>query len=161
MKSNYLKYWRVVRQFVKRKWDLSAADLDVLLFLYSEDHFSQDRFMEYESIISWDSKRFKRMLADGWISVFRPRTGNQKTLYQISWRGSQVVDFVYEKLAHSTPFPPIKRKQHYVTRLKMGERTFRYSDKVYRKMIEEMNAIVKEKRIADASTPPPPRPARE
>lgn len=149
MKSNYLKYWRVVRHFAKRKWDLSEADLDVLLFLYSEDYFSRDRFEEFETIISWDSKRFKRLLTEGWITVFRPRSGNQKTLYQMSFKASQVVDFIYEKLNHSVPFPPIKRKQHYVTRLKMGERTFRYSDRIYQKMIQEMNAIVKEKRMED------------
>jgi len=160
MKSNYLKYWRVVRQFAKRKWDLSSADLDILLFLYSEDYFSRDRFEEFETIISWDSKRFKRLLTEGWITVFRPRSGNQKTLYQMSFKASQVVDFIYDKLNHSVPFPPIKRKQHYVTRLKMGERTFRYNDRVYRKMIEEMNSIVKEKRVEEVRQQQP-RPSQE
>lgn len=158
MKSNYLKYWRVVRRFVKRKWDLTEGDIDVLLFLYSENYFSKQRFNEYEKTISWDSRRFDKLLTEGWITVFRPRTGNQKTLYQLSFRSSQVVEFIYETLNQSKPVPPIKRKQHYVTRLKMGERTYRYSDKTYVKMIEEMNEAVRKKRT---SIQPPPHLSRE
>jgi hypothetical protein len=153
MKSNYLKYWRVVKYYVKRRWDLSEADLDIILFLYSEDYFSRDRFEDFERVISWDSKRFKRLLTEGWITVFRQRSGKQKTLYQLSFRASQVVDFIYEKLNHSVPFPPIKRKQNYVMRLKMGETTYRYTDKLYQKMIEEMNAVVKEGRMEKIKQP--------
>ena len=50
MKSNtddYLKYWRVIRQFVKIKYELTQADLDVLLFLYSEKYFDKNKFEEY------------------------------------------------------------------------------------------------------------------
>ena len=147
MKSNYLKYWRVVRQYARRKWDLSDAELDVLLFMYDENYFSRDRFEEYERVLHWDSKRFKRMLRDGWITVFRPRVGNQKTLYQLSLKSAQVVDFIYEKLNHSVPFPAIPRRKHYITRLKMGERTYRYSDKMYRAMIDEMNEIAEAERL--------------
>ena len=42
MKSNqedYLKYWRVIRQFTKIKYGLTQSDLDMLFFLYSEKYF--------------------------------------------------------------------------------------------------------------------------
>ena len=42
--KDYLKYWRVVRYFIKAKYGLSQADLDILLFLYSEKYFSKDKF---------------------------------------------------------------------------------------------------------------------
>ena len=46
-KSDYLKYWRVIRYFVKAKYGLSTVELDMLLFLYSEDIFSRKRFDEF------------------------------------------------------------------------------------------------------------------
>ncbi len=41
---DYLKYWRVIRYFIKAKYNLTQADLDILFFLYSESYFSKDRF---------------------------------------------------------------------------------------------------------------------
>ena len=35
--NDCLKYWRVIRYFVKRKHGLTTCDLEMLLFLYSED----------------------------------------------------------------------------------------------------------------------------
>ena len=57
MKSNtddYLKYWRVIRQFVKVKYNLSQSDLDILLFLYSEKYFDRGKFDEFDNILGWD-----------------------------------------------------------------------------------------------------------
>lgn len=66
---DYLKYWRVIRYFVQRKYDLSVADLEVLLFLYSERYFSKDKFDEFDELLSWDVKRFDSLLTRGWITV--------------------------------------------------------------------------------------------
>ena len=65
MKSDYLKYWRVVRYYVKAKYNLSQADLDILLFLYSESYFSRDKFAEFDSLLSWNETRFDKLLKDG------------------------------------------------------------------------------------------------
>ena len=48
MKSNtddYLKYWKVIRQYVKVKYELTQSDLDMLLFLYSEKYFDRAKFI--------------------------------------------------------------------------------------------------------------------
>jgi len=42
-----LKYWRVIRYFIKAKYGLTTADLDMLLFLYSEEIFSKKKFEEF------------------------------------------------------------------------------------------------------------------
>jgi hypothetical protein len=74
MKSNfddYLKYWRVIRQYIKARYELSQADLDMLLFLYSEGYFGKDKFREFAQLVSWDVNRFDRLLTQGWIENFR------------------------------------------------------------------------------------------
>ena len=84
--SDYLKYWRVIRYFIKAKYGLSQADLDMLLFLYSEDYFSKDKFGEFDELLSWDVNRFDSLLRDGWIEVFRKGTRNRKGIYQLSYK---------------------------------------------------------------------------
>ena len=81
--SDYLKYWRVIRYFIKAKYGLSQADLDMLLFLYSEDYFSKDKFEEFDELLSWDVNRFDKLLRDGWIEVFRKGSRNRKGIYQL------------------------------------------------------------------------------
>ena len=71
--NDCLKYWRVIRYFIKAKYGLTTADLDMLLFLYSEDIFSKEKFEEFDNLLSWDEDRFDRLLRDGWIEVFRRR----------------------------------------------------------------------------------------
>jgi len=160
MKSNYLKYWRVVRHYVIRRWGLNTEDLDMLLFIYSEDYFSRERFKEFEKLVSWDEKRFKRLLKEEWITVFRPRFGSNRTLYQISFKGSQVVDFIYNRLEGSAPFAKINRKMHYAHRINSAKRGPTYTERRYVDMIEEMNAIVREKRREERATQRQPRPSQ-
>ena len=71
--NDCLKYWRVIRYFIKQKYGLTTGDLDMLLFLYSEDIFSKEKFEEFDNLLSWDEDRFDRLLRDGWIEVFRRR----------------------------------------------------------------------------------------
>jgi len=81
MNEDYLKYWRVVRYFIKAKYGLTQADLDMLLFLKSEGYFDKAKFDEFDNLMSWDKDRFKLLLRDGWIQVFRKRNGPTKTVY--------------------------------------------------------------------------------
>ena len=58
--NDYLKYWRVIRYFIKAKYKINTGELDVLLFLYSEKYFSKDKFNEFDELISWDVNRFNK-----------------------------------------------------------------------------------------------------
>ena len=71
MKSDYLKYWRIVKYYVKAKYGLKEGDLDLLLFLSSEGYFSRDKFTEFEKLLSWNKLRFYDLIATGWIEVFK------------------------------------------------------------------------------------------
>ena len=82
---DYLKYWRVVRYWVKAKYNIGTPDLDMLLFLYSEQIFNKDKFVEYNKIMFWDIERFKKLKKDGWIHVWRKRQGFETTLYELTY----------------------------------------------------------------------------
>ena len=44
---DYLKYWRVIRYWVKAKYGIGTPDIDMILFLYSEDYFNKTKFIDY------------------------------------------------------------------------------------------------------------------
>ena len=134
-----LKYWRVIRYFVKRKYGLSTADLDMLLFLYSEDIFSQKQFKEYNNLLSWDRHRFKRLLDNEWIEIFRPKTKRLKTMYSVTYKTQRMVDMVYKKLSGEE----IPMSQ---TSNPMFAKNVSYNDQVYKNMIIEMNKTIRQQR---------------
>lgn len=137
--NDYLKYWRVIRYFIKAKYKITTGELDVLLFLYSEKYFSKDKFNEFDELISWDVNRFDKLLRDGWVVVFRKRQGNKKALYEVSYKGRRMLGSMYKKLSgeeipESPSVNPIFLKN------------VSYTDKVYRNMIIEMNKFIRQQR---------------
>jgi hypothetical protein len=139
MKSDYLKYWRVVRQFIKVKHKLSQSDLDILLFLKSEEYFSKDKFKEFDDLISWEKHRFERLRQEGWIEVFRKRMGKRKALYQLSQKAKRVTTSIYKYL-NGKEIPTSNDGNP------MFLRNVSYTDKVYRNFIIKMNAFIKQQR---------------
>lgn len=137
--NDYLKFWRVIRYFYKIKYGLNQADLDMLLFLYSESYFSKDKFIEFDELLSWDEHRFDRLLRDGWIQVFRKRMGARKALYNISYKGTRMVTEIYKKLNGEEI--PVSSSHN-----PMFKKNVSYADKVYRNMIIEMNATIRQSR---------------
>jgi hypothetical protein len=142
MKSNqhdYLKYWRVIRQFVKIKYGLTQSDLDILLFLYSEKYFDRGKFEEFDSLLGWDKQRFENLRQADWIVVFRKRMGARKAIYQLSIKSVRMIQSIYRKLSGEEI--PISSSNN-----KMFAKNVSYSDKVYRNMIIEMNKTIKQQR---------------
>ena len=131
--NDCLKYWRVIRYFIKSKYVLTTPDLDMLLFLYSEDIFTKEKFKEFNELLSWDKDRFDRLLRDGWIEVFRKEPKKFKTLYDLSYKSQRVISSIYKKLS-GEEIPADKNNRMFAKNVK-------YSDQVYRNMIIEMNKL--------------------
>ena len=131
--NDYLKYWKVVRQWARSKHKLSTSEIEMILFLYSEGPFKRKAFDEFNEIMSWDKRRFENLLKQGWIVVWRERKGREATLYELSYKSKRLCASIYKKL----------NKEESVSELETKNPMFRYdakySDKVYRKMIKRMN----------------------
>lgn len=135
MQTDYLKYWRVIRYYVKAKYNISTGELDMLLFLYSEDYFSKDKFKEFDELLSWNVNRFDKLLKDGWIEVFRKRAGKTKGLYELSYKSKRMINSIYKKL-NGEEIPSSEHNPIF-------HRNVKYTDKVYRNFIKEMNKTIK------------------
>lgn len=131
--EDYLKYWRVVRQWAKTKHNISSADLDMMLFLFSEKLFTRDCFDDFSMTMSWDRERFNRMLREGWVSIWRKRTATQSTLYELSFKGKRLVRSVYKKLNGE------ERISDNYQNNPMFAKNASYTNKRYRRIIKKMN----------------------
>ena len=134
---DYLKYWRVVRYFIKAKYGLSQADLDIILFLRSEKYFSKYDFDEFNELVSWDKNRFENLRKEGWIDSFRKRKGKRKALYQLSYKAQRVVTSIYKKL-EGEEIPESKSSNP------LFLKNVSYNDKVYRNYIKKLNKSIRQ-----------------
>ena len=129
---DYLKYWRVVKYFAKRKYQVSSADLDMLLFLYSEKYFNKTTFKEYGQLLSWDANRFYRLIKQGYIQKWREKTGRQATLYQLTYKAKRMIRNIYNKL-NGEDYPTT-----YVNN-PLFKHDVSFRDKVYRNFMKSIN----------------------
>jgi len=139
-KYDYLKYWRVIRYYIKARYGITTGDLDMLLFLRSEGKFNRSKFNEFDEVFDWDKGRFQRLLRNEWISVFRKKSGNyasQAALYEVSYKGKRMLTAMYRKLSGEEI-----STNHQIN--PMFLKNVSYSDKVYRTMLIEMNAFIKQ-----------------
>ena len=141
---DYLKFWRVIRYYMKSKHGLGQADLDMILFLYSESYFGKEKFDEFAELVSWELGRFERLRNEGWIERFRRKGKDGKALYQLSYKATRMVLDIYRKLNGEEI--PVS-----ISYNSMFHKNVCYNDKVYRNMIIQMNAY---QRANPYRTPP-------
>jgi len=133
-KYNYMKYWRIVKYWVKRKWNINQADLEVLLFLYDEGIFTTREFRNFTSLLSWDKDRLQKYVKRDLVVIWREPKGYQR-LYTLSQTAKRICSSVYKKLLQEEIIP-IDRQNNPIFVKSNSNST----DKIYRRLIKEMNA---------------------
>lgn len=131
---NFLKYWRVVRYYIKRKYDISLMELDMLLYLYDLPYFKKDDFNYYGNTMSWDKNRFYEMKNKGLFVEWRPggeKLGRSK-MFVLSHKSKTICALTYKKLLSEEPISEDPRSNPLF-------KSENYNDKMYRKVIETMN----------------------
>ena len=134
---DYLKYWRVIRYYVKKKYDITQAELEMLLFLRSEKYFSKDNFDEFDELLSWDKNRFEKLRKEGWIDSFRKKEGKRRAIYQLSYKAQRMITSLYKKL-EGEELPESKSSNP------LFLEGANYTDKVYRNYIKKLNKAIRQ-----------------
>jgi len=132
---NFLKYWRVVRYWAHRKYELSTEQIEMLLYLYDQPLFSRKDFQNFEGLLSWDKTRLKEFVDKGLIIVWREHVGYKKQakMYELSVKSKRICNSIYKKL---TQEEHISETPHHNPVFKGNG----YADKMYRKLMKQMNA---------------------
>jgi hypothetical protein len=139
-KSDYLKYWKIVKRYMMIKNNLSSSHLDLLLFLYSEKYFGIDTFEKYEALISWDSNRISNLQKEGWITKFRDydKKLNQKALYTLTRKAQTMIRSIYDILERKELMDERKMKGDIPEKYKRE-----FLNRKYLEFIEQINEETK------------------
>lgn len=135
-KDDYLKYWRSLYHYTKVKHDITSADLDMLLFLYSEPYFTSKTFLEFNKILAISRTRLKKMIAAGWIDIFRKNKNNLGARYQLSRKAVVLVTTLYRQLNGG----PVVESNEKLFQKKNKS----YMDKRYAEQLRMRNEIIRQ-----------------
>ena len=129
---NILKYYRLVRKWACKTYDLNDADLELLIYLDCKVRFTRNDFINGVYTMSWDKDRWERLRRNGWIDVWRQRAGPQQkyAIYTTSFKCKQLITRMYKVLLGEDDLPTGSKSIFYKNKS--------YRDKVYNKSIDDM-----------------------
>ena len=129
---NLFKYYRLVRKWACKTYDLKDAHLELLLYLDCKMFFTRNDFIQGVYTYSWDKNRWERLRKEGWIDVFkeRNRTTSKYAVYKVSMKGKQLITRIYRILLGEEDMPTSSVSTFYKNKT--------YTDKVFNKAIDDM-----------------------
>mgnify|MGYP003328998024 FL=1 len=129
---NLLKYYRLIRRWACKTYNLKDADLELLIYLDCKEHFTRNQFIEGAYTYSWDKNRWERLRKEGWIEVWRQRnrTTIKYTIYKLSLRAKQLIMRIYRIMLGEEDIPTSQKSIFFQNKT--------YTDKVFNKAIDDM-----------------------
>ena len=124
---NLLKYYRLVRRWACKTYDLKDADLELLVYLDCKELFTRNDFIDGVYTYSWATTRWERLRRDGWIDVFkeRNRTTSKYAVYKVSSKSKRLINRIYRILLAEEDLPTATTSVFYKNKT--------YTDKVFNK----------------------------
>ena len=127
-----LKYYRLIRKWACKPYNLKDADLELLIYLDCKERFTRNEFIDGSYTMSWDKNRWERLRQEGWIETWRHRnrTTIKYSIYKTSFKCSQLISRIYRIMLGQEDLPTSERSVFYENKS--------YTDKVYNKAIDDM-----------------------
>ena len=126
------RYYRLVRKWACKTYNLTDADLELLIALDCIGRFTRKEFMDGCYIMSWDKTRWDRLRSEGWIEPWRHRnrTTIKYSIFKTSFKASQLISRVYRILLGEEDMPTSERSIFYKNKS--------YTDRVFNKATDDM-----------------------
>jgi len=129
---NILKYYRLIRRWACKTYNLKDADLELLIYFDCVGLFTRDDYIKGTYTFSWDKKRWERLRRQGWIDVYAER--NQTTIkynvFKTSTKCKHLITRIYKIMLGEEDLPMSERSVFFKNKS--------YTDKVYNKAIDDM-----------------------
>jgi hypothetical protein len=127
-----LKYYRLIRKWACKTYNLKDADLELLIYLDCKNRFTRNEFIDGTYTYSWDKQRWERLRKAGWIEVWRHRnrTTIKFSIFKTSFKCSQLISRIYRIMLGEEDLPTSNRSKFYNNKT--------YTDKVFNKAIDDM-----------------------
>lgn len=131
---NLLKYYRIIRKWACKSYNLNDADLELIIYLDAIDLFTKNDFKKGTYSYSWDNRRWNKLLKQDWIVVWRKRnrTTQKYNIYKISFKGKRLISRIYRIMLGEEEIPETERSNLIMKRNS-------YTDKVLATSILNMN----------------------
>ena len=131
---NLLKHYRIIRKWACKNNNINDADLELLIYLDCMEYFSKQDFKTGSYSYSWDNRRWNKLLKADWIKVWRKRnrTTQLYNIYQISFKGKQLINRMYRTMLGEEDIPTSSRRNKIIS----GNS---YTDKVLTTAIYNVN----------------------
>jgi hypothetical protein len=107
---DFLGEWAIVRRWAQINYDLTRAELEMLLFLHKRKLFTRQDFAQFSNFMQWDTKRFDKLLREGWVYIWRQRKQGETNLYEVSFKSKKLITSIYKKLTGLEPIPMSPRR---------------------------------------------------
>ena len=110
-----LKYYRLIRKWACKTYNLKDADLELLIFLDCKERFTRNEFIDGSYTMSWDKNRWERLRQEGWIETWRHRnrTTIKYSIYKTSFKCSQLISRIYRIMLGQEDLPTSERSVFY------------------------------------------------
>ena len=127
-----LKYYRIIRRWACKQYDIKDADLELLIYLDCKGLFKRDDFINGIFTYTWDKHRWERLRKDGWIDVWkeRNRRDSKYAMYKTSLKTKLMINRIYKIMLGQEDIPITESSVYYKNKS--------YSDKVMNKAIDDM-----------------------
>ena len=126
------KYYRLVRKWACKTYNLTDAELELLVYFDCLKRFTRNDYINGSYIMSWDKKRWEKLRKEGWIDAWRNRNGTtiKYTIYTTSFKTKQLISRIYRILLGEEDIPISEKNVFYKNKT--------YTDKVFNKAIDDM-----------------------
>lgn len=129
---NLFKYYRLVRRWACKTYELKDADLELLIYFDCVGLFTRNDYIKGTYTYSWDKKRWERLRREGWIELYAER--NQSTIkynvFKVSTKCKHLITRMYKIMLGQEDLPMSARSVFFKNKS--------YTDKVYNKAIDDM-----------------------
>ena len=128
-----LKYYRLVRKWACKTYNLKDADLELLIHFDCLGTFTRNDYIKGTYIYSWDKHRWERLRRDGWIEVYTKRnhTTIKFNVYKVSTKCKYIISRIYRILLGQEDLPMSRRS--------VFNKNNSYTYKVFNSAIDTMN----------------------
>ena len=126
------KYYRLVRTWACKTYNLTDAELELLIALDCIGRFTRQEFIEGTYTMAWNKQRWDKLRKEGWIETWRHRnrTTIKYSIFKTSFKCSQLISRIYRILLGEEDIPMTPNNVFFKNKS--------YTDKVMNKSIDDM-----------------------
>lgn len=138
MEYNFLQYSYMIRQWARRNYNLTARQLDVLLYIYPLNVFTTTQFGEaLKEMGINDYTMFKKMKDDGWV-VLWTKSGN-KRYHTLSHKANELIKRMHKMFMLEEEIPMSERRNVVVRSRKKSDRQLTDLFKLFNDKVKSNN----------------------